>query len=342
MHAQEFINGKSHRLVPIYVLYGEESYFIQEAKKRIEGLVEKTDPEFDRNTYDMETTPVQEAIHDAETFPFFSENKLIEIQRAYFLTGQKSKTDVEHNLDALEEYVNQPVDFSTLVIIVPYEKMDQRKKIVKTLKKFATFIDCSSPKAFEMGQVIKGLAEQKDLVLTEDIIELFTERVGEHIEAAQHELEKLKLYCGDQQPTIQDASEIVSVHAEANTFNLIDYLVDFKVGRAVQLVKELKKQNEEPIGLLALVSSQIRLILQTKLLKQKGYQQQQIANAIQSHPYAVKMALKRERRFSDRALKEMLIEAAITDEKMKTGKVEQWLAFELFLQRVVQRLKQAS
>ncbi|WP_369404875.1 hypothetical protein [Piscibacillus salipiscarius] len=69
------------------------------------------------------------------------------------------------------------------------------------------------------------------------------------------------------------------------------------------------------MGLLALVSSQIRLILQTKLLKQKGYQQQQIAKTIQSHPYAVKMALKRERKFTDRALKDMLLEATITDEK---------------------------
>ncbi|WP_054753038.1 DNA polymerase III subunit delta [Piscibacillus salipiscarius] len=128
MHAQEFINGKSHQLVPIYVLYGEESYFIQEVKRRIESQLKKKDPEFDRNTYDMETTAVQEAIHDAETFPFFSENKLIEIQRAYFLTGQKVKTEIEHQIDVLEEYANNPVDFSTLIMIVPYEKMDQRKK----------------------------------------------------------------------------------------------------------------------------------------------------------------------------------------------------------------------
>ncbi|SEP90865.1 DNA polymerase III subunit delta [Piscibacillus halophilus] len=342
MHAQEFIQSKSHQLVPIYVLYGEESYFIQEVKKRIENQIKKQDPEFDRNTYDMETLPIQEAIHDAETFPFFSEHKLVEVQRAYFLTGQKVKSDIEHQIDVLEEFAHNPVEFTTLIIVVPYEKMDQRKKIVKTLKNCATFIECSSPKAYEMGQVIRNLAESKGMSLSEELIELIAERVGEHIEAVQHELDKLNLYFNDQPISLEEAKEIISIHAKANTFNLIDHLVEFKVGPAIQLLKELKKQNEEPIGLLALISSQIRIILQVKLLKQKGYQQQQIAKQLQVHPYAVKMALKRERRFTDRGLKDMLMEAAITDEKMKTGKIEQWLALELFLQRVVQRLKEVS
>ncbi|TFB24863.1 DNA polymerase III subunit delta [Filobacillus milosensis] len=341
MHAQEFIQNRTQQLAPIYVLYGEETYFIQEVKKHIESMLLKQG-ELDRNTYDMESIPVQEAIHDAETFPFFTEQKLIEIQRAYFLTGQKVKTELEHDFNALEEYANQPVDFTTVIIVVPYEKLDQRKKLVKSIKNNATLIECSSPKAYEMNQVVVNMAKEKGLELNDEIVELLVERVGEHIEAVQHELDKLVLYFGDQPVSLDESQHIISIHAEANTFNLIDYLVDFKIGQAIQLLKELKKQNEEPIALLALVSSQIRLILQVKLLKNKGYQQQQMAKQLQAHPYAVKMALKRERRFSAQALKDMIKEAAITDEKMKTGKTEQWLALELFLQRVVQRLKQAS
>ncbi len=93
-----------------------------------------------------------------------------------------------------------------------------------------------------MAEVIKQLAENKGLQLNKDLIELMTERVGEHIEAAQHELDKLQLYFMDKEPTLEEAKEIISIHAEANTFNLIDYLVEFKIGEAVQLIKELKKQ----------------------------------------------------------------------------------------------------
>ncbi|RPF55572.1 DNA polymerase III delta subunit [Aquisalibacillus elongatus] len=342
MHAQEFLKKRSHSMVPIYVLYGEESYFIQEVKKQIESMIEHKDSDFDRNTYDMETMPIQEALHDAETFPFFSEHKLVEVHRAYFLTGQKLKTDIEHDLESLEEYVNQPVDFSTLIIIAPYEKLDQRKKIVKTLKQSAEFIDCSSPKAYEMGQVIQNMSIEKGLQLNDDVVELLTERVGEHIEATMQELEKLSLYFKDQPITVEEAKQIVSIHAESNTFHIVDYIVEQKIGESIKLMKELKKQNEEPIGLLALISSQLRLILQVKLLKSKGFQQQQMAKQLQSHPYAVKMAMKREKRFSEQALKDMIKEAALTDEKMKTGKQEQWLALELFLHRVIQRIKQAS
>ncbi|GEL78338.1 DNA polymerase III subunit delta [Tenuibacillus multivorans] len=342
MHAQQFIQSRSIKLAPIYVLYGDENYFIQEVKKRIESHLSQHEDEMDRNTYDMENVAVQEALHDAETFPFFSEHKFIEIQQAYFLTGQKVNTDVEHDIEALEEYVQQPVEFTTLIVIAPYEKLDQRKKVVKSLKKTAEFIECTSPKIYEMGQFIKEMAQNEGLPLNEPIVDLMVERVGDHIEAVKQELEKLKLYFKDEPVTYEGAEQIISTHAEANTFSLIDHLVDLKLGDAIQVLKALQKQNEEPIALLALVSQQIRLILQAKLLKQKGYQQQQMAQQLQVHPYAVKMALKRENRFSAQALKDMIKEAALTDEKMKTGKTEQWLALELFLQQVVQRLKQAS
>lgn len=79
----------------------------------------------------METTPIQEAIHDAETFPFFSNHKIVIINRAHFLTGQVHKGDVDHQVDVLMDFINHPVDFTTVIIIAPYPKLDQRKKSPK-------------------------------------------------------------------------------------------------------------------------------------------------------------------------------------------------------------------
>ncbi|MGM8214171.1 DNA polymerase III subunit delta [Bacillaceae bacterium W0354] len=334
MHARQFIQKKNTKLAPIYVLYGEEAYFIQQVSEKIESLLKKVD-DFDRNTYDMESVPVEEAILDAESFPLFTNHKLIIINRAFFLTGQQKKIEIEHELNALEEYVKNPADFSTVIIIAPYEKLDSRKKIVKTLKENCEIIDCSSPKTFEMHELAIDMAKSFQLKLDENIVELLIERVGERIEALRMELEKLSLYFEDNMVTYEVAEQMISKHSETSTFALIDAVTELNLIQSLHIIKELRKQNEEPIALLALLSSQIRLILQCKLLKSKGYQQQHIANQLQIHPYAVKMAMKREQRFSSNHLKQIIIEATNTDELIKTGKVEAWLAIELFIKKII-------
>ncbi|WP_162297849.1 DNA polymerase III subunit delta [Halalkalibacillus sediminis] len=341
MHAQQWVSSvKDTDIAPIYLLYGEESYFIQQVIGQIEDLLKKKYEDFDKNTYDMESTVVQEAIHDAETFPMFTEHKLTIINRASFLTGQAKKEELDHQVEVLQDFVEHPVEFSTTVIIAPYEKLDQRKKIVKVLKNKCTTIDCSPPKVQDMQSMITYLAKDKGLDLSGSVIELLLERVGEHLDALDHELEKLALYFENDHVTYEGAEELISVHAETSSFTLMDAIVELQLGKALQILKELKKQNEEPIALLALLTSQIRLLLLCKLLKEKGYQQQQMAKQIKSHPYAIKMALKRERRLSESVLKEMIHSAIKVDEFMKSGKMDKWLALEMFVRDMSQHIQE--
>src|SRR5690625_5560376 len=67
---------------------------------------------------------------------------------------------------------------------------------------------------------------------------------------------------------------------------------------ALNVFKELSLLNESFIGLLALLAHQFRLILQVKLLKQKGYNEYQMRNQIGGHPYPIKLASQRERNFT--------------------------------------------
>ncbi|GAA0457391.1 DNA polymerase III subunit delta [Alkalibacillus silvisoli] len=339
MQAQQFLEQKRIKVAPIYLLFGEEPYFIQKVKERILNAVnEQKDNQYDLQSYDMESVVVQEAIHDAETFPFFSEHKVIVVNRASFLTGQTKNENIEHHLESLQDYIEQPVEFTTLIIVAPYEKLDQRKKIVKSIKGNSVEIDCSSPNVYDMNQMVKNMASSMEIKLPNEVVDILTERVGDHLEALQKELQKLALYFGEEPITIEESEQLISTYAETSTFTLIDALVQNDLGKALNILKELKKQNEEPIALLALVASQLRLILQCKLLKKKGYHQQQMTKQIKAHAYAVKMALKKERYFSEEALKQMIIEAANTDEHLKTGKMDKWLALEMYLQSIASNL----
>lgn len=330
---------KSH----VYVLYGEESYLIQENKNKIiEKTLHKDDREFNISQYDLEETPIEDVVTDAETFPFLGEKKVVIAYNPVFLKGKPDKLSFEHDVDSLLEYIQNPADYTVLIVIAPYEKLDERKKVFKQLKKQGEIIPCQPVKEWDIDKWIKTLADELHIVVPQDIYELFSREIGTNLMALRSEMEKLALNVGEGGVVTKElAEQLLSHSAEASGLKLVDAVMERDLGRAIQLYKDLEKLNEEPIALTALLASQFRIISQAKVLKQKGYAQNQMRNYIKAHPYVIKMALKRERYFTQQELNHIMEQLAETDHILKQGKMDKPLAFELLLYRLIQVKQQA-
>ena len=119
---------------PIYVCYGSESYLMKEF---ITYLTDKwigpDDREFAVSKFDLADTNVETVIDDAETWPFIGERKLIVAGDASFFTAAKDSSKIVHNVDRLLAYMKSPASYSTIVFTVGADKLDERKKLVKTI-----------------------------------------------------------------------------------------------------------------------------------------------------------------------------------------------------------------
>ena len=72
---------------------------------------------------------------EAETSPFFVQRKLILIRDATVMcAGGKEGGKLEHRPEKLIQYMEYPSETSIIVISVNAEKLDERRKLVKTLK----------------------------------------------------------------------------------------------------------------------------------------------------------------------------------------------------------------
>src|SRR5690606_32134997 len=98
---------------------------------------------FNYEQFDLQDVPLGQVVEAAETFPFLGEKRLIVASGAFFLTGAKVQQKVEHHVESLEHYLESPADFSVMVLKVEQEKLDERKKVVKGLKKQAVLCSCS-------------------------------------------------------------------------------------------------------------------------------------------------------------------------------------------------------
>lgn len=327
---------KKKDIAPIYLLYGTEAFLINETKQLLlNHILDEEEKDFNFSAYDLEETSVDFALEDAETFPFLGEKKVVFLHNPVFLTAEKTKAKVEHNLAKLEAYLKEPAPYTVMVISAPYEKLDERKKITKELKRCAELVEAKKLSEHELKKWIRDLAISNGIEFEENAIDLLLSLAGTNMFMLASEVDKLSLFAAEQKRIDSGLVEkLVARTLEQNIFSLIEKVVQRKLDEALRIYYDLLKQNEEPIKILALLSGQFRLIYQVKELSRRGYGQQQIAAYLKIHPFRVKLALGQAGSFRDEELANLMEMLAEADYQMKTGGMNKSLLIEMLLFRL--------
>ncbi len=318
---------------PIYLLYGKERFLINETKQKIlNNVLKEEELDFNFSQYDLDEVPIEVALADAETIPFMSDKRLIIVHHPRFLTTEKTNIKVEHDLKAFERYIQNPPAHCILVIIANYDKLDERKKLTKLLKKHATVIEAKKMNEKDIKTWLQKQAADKDLHIGQEAMDHLLLLIGTNLMMLQSEMDKLALYARDtKQIDTETVEKLTSRSLEQSVFSLVDKVVQREIAQAFRIYYDLLKQNEEPIKMLAIIASQFRLIYQTKELLKRGYSQKQIASYLKVHPFRVKLAAKQAGRFSEIELSHIIDLLAEGDYKMKTGKIPKEMVIEMFL-----------
>lgn len=317
----------------IITVYGEVPDLVE--KKSSEMInkylqTEKDDFNFIKfNLYETEITPI---IEETLTMPFFSDKKAILVKNAYVFTGEKVTKELNQNTDQLIEFLEK-YDGDNLIIFEVYQnKLDERKKLTKALKKNGQLKKVEQMSEEEIKKWIQSKLNENYKDIKQDALNLFIELTGVNFNIVSQELDKLMLFLGDR-PTINkdDVHQIINRSLEQNVFLLTEYIQKRQKNIAIQLVKDLINMKEEPIKLLALITSNYRLYYQCKILNQKGYSGQQIAKTVNVHPYRVKLALGQVRHYQLEDLLNIINSCAETDYKLKSSYMDKHLILELFI-----------
>lgn len=318
----------------LHVVYGEVPELVdKESDQLIESYLEK-EPKDDFNfvKYNLYDTELNTIMEEAMTLPFFSDKKVVLVQNSYIFTGEKIAKEKQPNLEEFIRFLEN-YDGQTLIVFqVNAVKLDERKKVVKQLKKYASLKKVEQFTEQEMKTWIQQELHEQFKDIKQDALDTLIGLTGIHYRIVQQELEKIVLFIGDQ-PTItkKDVQTIVNRSLEQNVFLLTEYIQKGQKDRAIQLMKDLIQLKEEPIKLLALITSNYRLYYQSLILSQKGYSQQQIAKTVGVHPYRVKLALQQCRKYQLHQLLEIINACAETDYKLKSSYMDKVLILELFI-----------
>ncbi len=332
---------RKEKLAPCYLVLGTEKFLQDQVRTEILKKI-KIDGEDDLNflSFDMENSSIDEVIAEAETLPFFGDQRLVFVENSYFLTGEKGTNGIDQNTDLLVNYLKEPLETTVLVIFAPYEKLDERKKVTKQLKKTAITIDVKQLDEKAVRQYLLNTLENSEIKMDRQAIDLFLRLTDLDLSKMMRELQKILLYGQEQEViTVKEIEQLVPKTLEHNLFDMTQYILSGRTEQALRLFQDLVTQGEETIKINAILLSQIRLFLQTKFLVKIGYQQANIAETLKIHPYRVKLAMQEVRKFDEQTLRRLFDELVEMDYEIKSGKIEKELSFQLFVLRTGELLK---
>ncbi|MDK6862577.1 DNA polymerase III subunit delta [Nosocomiicoccus ampullae] len=317
----------------LYLVYGKNRVRIDETVNKLTKDYLATVDDFNRIVFDYIETEIEYIIEECITLPFLSDRKVVIVKDAFLFTAEKKRTSIDHNIDKMIQYIEDKEDDTLLIFVTSAEKLDNRKKITKLIKKQGKIIECEEMNERELVQHINDAVKSEGLTIRNDAVNELLNRTGANYTIVKNELEKLMLFAHDI-IIVEDVNIIVSKSLEANVFSLTDFILKNQKREAVDVFRDLILQKEEPIKLLGLISSQFRLYYQTKILMNEGMRQDEISSRLKVHPYRVKLAMSQVNQYPLEVLLQKMVLIRDMDYELKSTYLDSEALFEVFISKI--------
>ena len=210
---------KNNSFSPIYLLMGEEEYYIDYLTKLIQkNSLKDHEKDFNLNIVYGKDTSIADIISISKQYPVMSEKKLVIVKEAQDLV----KKDIDGNsLDDLISYVNSPLDSTILVLNFKHKSLDKRKAIYKAILKNGLVFESKKLYENQAQDWIISYLQSFGFTIDKKSSFLITELLGTDINKIANELDKL-IVLKSKVKTINsdDVEKFIGISKDFNVFEL--------------------------------------------------------------------------------------------------------------------------
>ncbi len=221
------IDIKKGIIKPIYLLTGEEPYFIDKISDYIENnIISESERDFNQMVLYGGEISVDDIIDSAKRFPMMAEKQVVIIKEAQ---------ELWRNIDKLVDYAKNPLPSTVLVLCYKYKKLDKRKALSKAIQKNGVLFDSKKVYENKAPEWIRGVLQENNYTIDPKAALMLIEFLGTELGKLNNELEKLMLI-------LPKGSKITPIDIEKNIGISKDYN-NFELIRAIGN-RDVKKSNE--------------------------------------------------------------------------------------------------
>lgn len=270
---------KNKNYQPLYLLAGEEAFFIDEISNYIEeNVLDEGEKEFNQTVVYGKDTDIASIIGYAKRFPMMSNYQVVIVKEAQSIK----------NLDELIPYIEQPLKSTLLVICYKYKKIDKRKALVKKADKLGVFFESNKLYENKIPEWINQQLIKNNYTIQPKAAVILTEFLGTDLSKVSNEINKLMINL----PTGSDISpshieENIGISKDFNVFELQSALGKKNIYKANQIINYFaSNQKDNPlikvVGILYSFFSKI-LIYHHLIDKNRN----SVASALSVNPFFV-------------------------------------------------------
>ena len=299
----------------LYLLVSNSYHILDEEIKKI-----VKDEKYE--VIDYLKTTLEDIVMEASYSDLFSNKKILIIKNATFFS---TKIDTS----SLDKYLLN-INPNTILIFT-CSNIDERLKIVKTFKDSYNYKINNILYQKDIVNKLIEIAKKKDYNLSIESAIYISKSSLDNYDIAYNNLEKIFLYYNKPcKINESDVINLVSVSLEENNFKFIESVINNDTENAFKILNDLKIKKIEPLSLFNLLAREYRLMLILKEEYQKK-SRSYIMKLLNIRDWQLEKLLKQASRYNREYLEDKLIEICEYDYQIKTGKIDKFLALELFI-----------
>ncbi len=226
---------KSGKYAPVYILMGDESYYIDRITDYIaENVLEPDDRDFNQTVVFGADTTAAQVVDMAKGYPVMpAAHRVVIVKEAQ---GLKS-------LDALERYFEKPLASTLLVIAYKNGTIDRRKKVVGKAEAVGVVFESKKKRDYELPTFIETYLKKNHVAIDPKSAAMIAEHIGADLSRLISELDKVMISLPDdnRRVTPDIVEREIGVSKEFNIFELRTAIIERNVFKANQIVKYFDK-----------------------------------------------------------------------------------------------------
>ncbi|MCR4852941.1 MAG: DNA polymerase III subunit delta [Prevotella sp.] len=226
---------RAGHFAPIYVLMGEEPYYIDLVTDFIaEHALREEERDFNQTVVFGADVNAGQVADMARRYPMMAERQVVIVKEA-----QNIK-----NWDRLENYLEKPQNSTVLVIAYKNGKIDGRKKILTLAQKVGVVFESKKKRDYELPAFIEAHLREKGCTIDNKSSQMIAEHIGADLSRLASELDKVVLSMADGEPkkvTPEIVERQIGVSKEFNGFELRSAIAERNILKANRIVNYFEK-----------------------------------------------------------------------------------------------------
>ena len=277
---------KAKKYAPIYLLQGEETYYIDLISNYIEQhALSESEKGFNQVVVYGKDTPVNILLTHARRFPMMAERQVIIVREAQDIPDLQKEVGIKLMLD----YVKRPVPSTVLVLCHKHKTLDKRRELGKKIDQYAVTATFKKPYDNQLPDFISAWAKEKKIKIEDEAVRVLCEYIGTDLNRLSNEMDKLLIALAPGSAvTATNVMEQVGISREYNIFELQKALIqkDTLLATKIALYFESNTKKNPVIPMVAFLYSFFSKLLIGSSIGDRS--QSGLVTALKISPFAAK------------------------------------------------------